>query len=472
MDPINADYLVVGAGATGMAFTDALIADSDATVVLADRRPTPGGHWNDAYPFVRLHQPSAFYGVNSLPLGHGRIDETGLNAGFYEQASAPEICDYFQRVLEHLLDSGQVTWLGSHEYVRTDRNGHRLTSHLTAGEETVVRAGKVVDATYLDTELAVHHDPDFEVDSGARLVTPSELVEVAESADRFTILGGGKTAMDVCTWLLGQSIAPEDIRWVRPRDAWTLDRTFTQPLGLVAGMIQGLADAYEAAAEASDLDDLYARAEACGQINRLDPEVEPDMFHGATLSAAEREQLRRVTQVIRKGRVRRVGVDELVLDEGTVRAERGEIHIDCTAHGLGWAPPRPIFEGDRITPQPTRMGMLPFSAALIGFLEATERDDKEKNRLSRPNPTPRTRNRLDWAWSTYLGAVNDASWGTEPDIQAWLRRSRVNIGRAARDHLDDERMQAALGGVVKHMSEAIANLGRLLQDRQVATATK
>ena len=256
---------------------------------------------------------------------------------------------------------------------------------------------------------------------------------------------------------------------MRPRDAWTLDRTFTQPLDLVAGMIQGLADAYEAAAEASDLDDLYARGEACGQINRLDPEIEPDMFHGATLSAAEREQLRRVTQVIRKGRVRRVGVDELVLDEGTVPAERGEVHIDCTAHGLGWAPPRPIFEGDRITPQPTRMGMLPFSAALIGFLETSERDDKEKNRLSRPNPTPRTRNRLDWAWSTYLGAVNEATWAPEQDIQAWLRRSRVNIGRAARDHLDDERMQAALVGVGMHMSEAVTNLGRLLQDRQVTS---
>ena len=48
------------------------------------------GTWNDAYPFVRLHQPSAFYGVNSLPLGHDRIDESGLNAGFYEQASGPE----------------------------------------------------------------------------------------------------------------------------------------------------------------------------------------------------------------------------------------------------------------------------------------------------------------------------------------------------------------------------------------------
>lgn len=465
MDSLSADYLVIGAGATGMAFTDALIADSDATVVLVDRRHAPGGHWNDAYPFVRLHQPSAFYGVNSLPLGHDQIDESGLNAGFYERASGPEICDYFRRALDHLLASGRVTWRGSHLYVGTDTDGRRLSSRVT-GEETVVRVRKVVDATYLGTEIPAHHEQGFEVEPGARVVTPNELVELADPAARFTILGAGKTAMDVCTWLLCQSVAPEDIRWVRPRDAWTLDRAFTQPLDLVAGMIQALADAYEAASEASDLEDLYARAEACGQIQRLDGEVVPDMFHGATLSAAEREQLRRIAQVIRKGRVRRVGIDALLLDRGTVPTTRGELYVDCTARGLGWAPPRPIFERDRITPQPTRLGMLPFSAALIGFLETSERDDEEKNRLARPNPLPRTRNRLDWAWSTYLGAVNDAAWGPEEDIQGWLQRSRVNIGRAIRAHLDDERMQAALARIATHTSGAITNLGRLLQDRQ------
>ena len=468
MDEIKADYLVIGAGATGMAFSDALIADSDATVVLADRRHAPGGHWNDAYPFVRLHQPSAFYGVNSLPLGRDRIDESGLNAGFYEQASAPQICDYFRRALDQLLASGQATWRGSHEYAGRNGAGHRLVSRVT-GEETVVQAAKVVDATYLDTEIPALHNPGFEVEPGARVVTPNQLVELKDPADTFTILGAGKTAMDTCTWLLGHSVAPESIRWVRPRDAWTLDRTFTQPLDLVPVMVKGLADAYQAAAEASDLQDLYARAEACGQIYRLDPAVEPDIFHGATLSAAEREQLGRVTQVIRKGRVRRVGVEALTLHEGTVPTARGELHIDCTAQGLGLAAPRPVFEQDRITPQPTRMGMLPFSAALIGFLEAGDRDDEEKNRLTRPNPTPRVRNRLDWAWSTYLGAVNEVAWGAQDDIQRWLRRSRVNIGRAVRDHFGDERMQAALTSMATHMGGAIANLGRLLGDRQNGT---
>ncbi len=80
MDGIETDYLVVGAGAAGMAFADALIAACDADVVMVDRRHVPGGHWNDAYPFVRLHGPSALYGVNSRSLGSDSIEQTGPNA--------------------------------------------------------------------------------------------------------------------------------------------------------------------------------------------------------------------------------------------------------------------------------------------------------------------------------------------------------------------------------------------------------
>ena len=80
------DYLVVGAGASGLAFADALVAGADVEVAIVDRRPAPGGHWVDAYPFVRLHTPSAYYGVNSLALGGDRIDADGENAGFYERA--------------------------------------------------------------------------------------------------------------------------------------------------------------------------------------------------------------------------------------------------------------------------------------------------------------------------------------------------------------------------------------------------
>jgi cation diffusion facilitator CzcD-associated flavoprotein CzcO len=49
---LEADYLVVGSGAAGMAFADSLISECDAEITMVDRRPAPGGHWNDAYPFV------------------------------------------------------------------------------------------------------------------------------------------------------------------------------------------------------------------------------------------------------------------------------------------------------------------------------------------------------------------------------------------------------------------------------------
>ncbi len=109
--PIEADYLIVGAGATGMAFADTLISESQATIALIDRHHKPGGHWNDAYPFVRLHQPAAFYGVSSRPLGSGAQDKVGLNKGFGELASRQEILSHFEQAMQqHFLASGRVQY--------------------------------------------------------------------------------------------------------------------------------------------------------------------------------------------------------------------------------------------------------------------------------------------------------------------------------------------------------------------------
>ena len=95
---METDYLVVGAGASGLAFADTLVArGGDVEVMVIDRQPAPGGHWLHAYPFVRLHIPSAYYGVNSLALGEDRIDAVGENAGFYERATGEQVRDYFAR---------------------------------------------------------------------------------------------------------------------------------------------------------------------------------------------------------------------------------------------------------------------------------------------------------------------------------------------------------------------------------------
>jgi len=160
---IETDYLIVGAGAAGMAFADTIVADSDAELVIVDRRHAPGGHWNDAYPFVRLHQPAMYYGVNSLQLGTDTIDQSGLNGGMYTQAGAPEICAYYDRVMrERLLPSGRVRYLPMAEHVGDGRVVSRLT-----GDTWEVKARKAtVDARYLEPTIPKTTPPPFEVEPG------------------------------------------------------------------------------------------------------------------------------------------------------------------------------------------------------------------------------------------------------------------------------------------------------------------
>ncbi len=147
MERIETDYLVVGAGATGMAFTDTLIAETNAHVVLVDRGHAPGGHWNSAYPFVRLHQPSSYYGVNSRTLGSDTIDRVGWNEGLYELATVGEVCAYFDQVMhQDLLPSGQVSYFPMAEYL-----GDGRFRTLAGSDYTVDVRRRVVDGTYLKT---------------------------------------------------------------------------------------------------------------------------------------------------------------------------------------------------------------------------------------------------------------------------------------------------------------------------------
>src|SRR3954464_6033383 len=93
-----------------MAFSDALIDHADVRVVMVDRRHGVGGHWLAAYPFVRLHQASTFYGVASTVLG-GQGQGAGPDAGLHERAGQPAIVAYYDRVLaERMVGPGRVSF--------------------------------------------------------------------------------------------------------------------------------------------------------------------------------------------------------------------------------------------------------------------------------------------------------------------------------------------------------------------------
>jgi hypothetical protein len=478
---IETDYVVIGAGAAGMAFTDALVADSDAEVVMVDRRHCPGGHWNDAYPFVRLHQPAAYYGVNSRSLGGDTIDETGENAGMYERATAAQICDYYQHVLdEHLLSSGQVRFFGMSDYVGDDLdNGSvptptdglgelEFVSRLTGATTAIRVRKKIVDARYLEPVIPSNHTPTFEIDSDATFIPVNGLAKMPEAAGGYTIVGGGKTAIDACLWLLENGVDPDRIRWIRPRDSWLLDRMAFQPLKLVTNLVEGFSLATEASAEAESIDDLFARLEATGQIRRIDSTVTPTMFRSATVSASELEALRTIENVVRLGHVKHIGPDAISMEEGEIPTDRGQVHVDCSAPGLRPTEGRPVFEGARITLQPIRTVVPPFNAALAGYVEASEDDDGEKRRLC---PTNRYPNRaVDWIPNMRITLEVMNVWNAQPDVTAWLERSRTNIARGMFDYADDPRMLAALTRQITNTEGAIANLEKLEADPDFATA--
>jgi hypothetical protein len=155
------------------------------------------------------------------------------------------------------------------------------------------------------------------------------------------------------------------------------------------------------------------------------------MYKASTVAQWEIDLLRRIEDVVRLGHVRRIERDRIVLERGTIPTTPRSVHVHCAAEGLRRPPAIPIFAEDRITLQPVRVGLVPFNAALVAFVEAHRSDDGEKNRLCTPNPYPNVP--LDWARGTLIQMHADRLWGKEPDIRAWLERSRLNVSKGMRE---------------------------------------
>jgi NAD(P)-binding Rossmann-like domain len=459
MRDIQTDYLIVGGGATGMAFADALLAQSDVDVVIVDRRHRPGGHWLDAYPFVRLHQPSAYYGVSSRVLGNDRIDRTGPNAGFYERATAAEISDYFNRVLdEDLIPSGRLRFLPMCDYQGGDADGHHVTSLLTGSRSVVTVRRKLVDATYIESSIPSRHAPAYAVDTGVRLLPPNALVNLDEPASRFTVIGAGKTAMDTCNWLLDEGVDPGGIRWIRPRDGWFLNRAYMQPLELVGSYMQLQARWIVSAAACEDGTDFLHRLEAEDVALRIDPKTEPGVFRGATISTLELDALRSIENVVRLGRVRHVGTKRIVLDGGELAGEPDEVYVDCTAEGVRPVAARPVYAPGRITMQWVTIGIAPWSASTIATVEAVHDEDAHKNALC--PPVVFSGEASDILRLSYAGISGLTARSAEPEFAAWDGSCRLNPARGAIDHMDDPRVVDAFTTLGENIGPALQNLAR------------
>lgn len=418
---IETDYLVIGAGAMGMAFIDTLIAESDARVVLVDRAAQPGGHWTTAYPFVRLHQPSAYYGVNSRALGHNTIDQVGWNQGLNELAPVGEICAYFDAVMQQqFLPTGRVEYFPMSEYL-----GDGRLRTLAGAEYHVTVKRRVVDATYLQAVVPSMRPAPYSVAAGIDCVAPNELPKFP-ARDRYVIVGAGKTGMDVCLWLLRHGINPDTLTWIMPRDSWLIDRATLQP---GPTFIKQFRDSYgatlEAIGRAKSTDDLFDQLETTGTLIRIDPSVRPRMYRCATVSHHELEQLRRINDIVRMGHVKSIEPDAIVLDDGSVGSSPTALYIDCTADGAPQRPATAVFDGDNIILQAVRGCQQVFSAAFTAHVEFAYDDDAVKNELCTPISHPDAD--VDWLRLAQSDLRNFTRWLDDEELFDWLSAARLNL---------------------------------------------
>jgi hypothetical protein len=450
---VEADYLVVGAGAMGMAFTDALIDQAEVRVALVDRRHSVGGHWLGAYPFVRLHQASAFYGVASTLLGGGRLQQHGPERGLQERATVSEICAYYGNVLaERMLESGKVEFFANCEYL-----GERTVVSRVSGQRYDVPHGcRIVDARYLAPDIPAETQPPFDVSDGVTVIPVNDLAHLSEAPSQYVIVGSGKTATDACIWLLARGVDPDAICWVRPRDPWMLNRAVVQPDPAVfLGMV---ADTMQAAVAAASLEDLFLRLESAGIMLRIDRSVTPTMAKTPTLAMWELEQLRSLEHVVRLGHIRSVRPGLITLAEGSVNVASDALVVHCAASGLKYPPRVPIW-GPSITLQAVRAGFPCFGAAVAGYVEATREDDVEKNRLCPSTPYPNSL--VEWATMNVLGTRAAMSFGSEPDIKAWADRVPLNPARIPPEYAGSTALDAVLDRLQTEMRPGLAGLAEL-----------
>lgn len=418
---LETDYLVVGAGAMSLAFVDTLLDETDADVVIVDRYDKPGGHWRVAYDFVRLHQPSGYYGVNSRLLGRDRIEPDGYNAGLLELASVDEICDYYEQVMGHtLLPSGRVRYLPNSEYL-----GDGRARRILSGEEISISVRiRTVDGTYSNVTVPSMVPPPFRVEDDASVLPPGDLARLTRGHDRYVVVGSGKTGIDTVLWLLQQGTRPGQISWVVPRDAWLYNREICQPgpefVKISDVYAEGFFDAWK---HASSMQELYDRMVDAEYLLRLSSEVRPTAFRCATVTRTELAALRSVSDVIRLGRVREVNKDGLVLEHGARGLDEDVLYVDCTANGLARRASVPVFQPGRITLQPLVECQQVYSASFIAHIEARFDDDDAKNRLTAPVPHPERE--TDFIANSAVQFRSELLWIDDPELVQWRQDARL-----------------------------------------------
>ena len=445
LNKYNIDYLVIGAGAAAISFVDTLLdTNPQTTVLMIDRRSRIGGHWVDAYPFVRLHQPASYYGVRSMKLEHNTKD----------LASKSQILAYYDRVLTRLENTGRFEFLGQYNYKpnpdEEDQSKAILHSLSMLDKSITVNYKTLVDTTYMQITIPSINPPKYEIDPQANVVPINELAHLKQPQENFVVIGSGKTGVDAILYLLKIGVDSQKIMWVISRDMWYINRDRLYPKQL-----HSIFDQLEVLKNANSIDEVMFGLEKFDMQMRLDKSRTPEAYRCATVSPSEFSQLKRIKKIVRLGRVKKVYVDRLVIDQGEVKIHPNSLIIDCTSDGLARRPKKTIFEKNKITLQNIIFCQPTFSASILGCLEGRFQenlDKKNKNAIPVLHPNdPR-----DFLFTTSDSIKNIIALNNQMPI--WYSRNRLNLGH----HLPFLSIIKGIWYFYRHFKSVSLNMDKLM----------
>jgi hypothetical protein len=286
------------------------------------------------------------------------------------------------------------------------------------------------------------------------------LARLDERPERYVIIGAGKTALDACVWLLEQGVPADRITWVKPREAWWINRHFQQPHRLAGELHRGSALQFEAFAQADSVDDVFSRLEGDGYFLRVDRDVAPTMFRGAVVSQAELTLLRQIGDVVRLGRVRGIERDRIILDGGSVPTSPDTVHVHCAAGALPRRPVRPMFEPGLLTMQPFAWSFASYAFGTLGVVEAVVERDDDKNALCTPI-TYWDRN-VDFLSAMLSTLEGERSRRGHRVLAEWMASTRLNPFNAVSSDHDDPVIAQSRERIRRLAPQAVANLQRLV----------
>lgn len=447
------DYLIRGTSIHELVFANTVVEKCGARVALVDPRGVPGGHWHQVADCSRLPPPYSAFGLPAFSIQDWRPELTHIERD--------TVLAYCAHVLNHrLLPSGRV-----HYFPRCDYRGDGKIVSVDTGEaQNISVTRRFVTSGHTAKLETGPHLPCFSCTNAIDLLHPRDVSShpafQARQYDAYCILGAGRTAIEAALYLLRQNISPDQIRWVKSREKWTLSTPEeATSLAQFDDQVAMSLNSLRLMSQAHSVQALCRGLEGLGLLLRTSPDEEPHGFSSQLLTREEAAKLCTIRDIIRKGHVHAISEIGMVLDGGAVPMPQQTLYIDGTGSIGTASKPPPIFQGPMIHLADVRLCQPSFSAAVIGAIELLEVSDSDKNALCAPLHSS------DLTTQFMISILNHHAWFHNGAVREWLESCRLDglLQIAARQLNSTTKMPSALRAIRAVLPRAIINLERMFE---------